>query len=159
MPITVALPAATPDPTKTIFPQKCVLAFLPTSGTQENYRGKITFNQAVEKKTREVPGTDGVNEVDRTIITKKTKTAKFTFDEFTTESLAFMNNAQRTGTARIWIRDPADAANTVSLMTNEFNVTISLDGDVAFEDDFSKMTLGLDINGTLTWSLDASTTP
>jgi len=160
MPIPVTLPNVNPDPTKTIVGQGCQFSFLVSGGTQKNYKGKISIEYAEpEKVERKVPSTGGALIVDRTVILSRTLSAKLTVDEFSTDNLIFLNSVSQSGTGRLWIRDPDDAANTVALLSNEFNCVVSASGSIAFDQaTFAEFTVNIEINGTFTLTADGSTT-
>ena len=159
MPIAATLPTETADPTKSIVGQKIYFGFLPSGGSQENILVDVaSLTPNVEKLEREkVNTTSGLIETDRTVVTKTKWTLRVTSDEMTANMLNYYNNPYRTGTGRIWIEDPDDAANTVSLLSNEFNCTCTPDGDSSFQrDQFSEFAIMVDINGTLSFTQDAS---
>lgn len=161
MAIAITLPTVTDAPTKTIVGQACQFSFLVTAGTQKNYRGKITFNYAepekLERKTPVVSG-GGALEVSRTVILGRVLSATLIVDEFSADNLIFLNTVSQSGTGRFWIRDPGDAADTVALLSNEFNCVVYASGTIAFDQaSFAEFTVNIAINGTFTLTQDGAT--
>jgi hypothetical protein len=159
MPITATLPVVVPDPTQTILGQRCIFAFLPTGGSQVNFRAKVAgYSRSISKLPRKVAGTNGRIKTDRTVVTEFAETAKLTFDEFSANLMTtFFNVAQASGTARIWILDPSDAATTASLMTGEFPCDCIIEGDTNFQmDQFSDTVLSVEASDIMGWTRDAS---
>lgn len=162
MAITVALPSVSRTPARTVVAQRCIFAFqLNGTGTQENLVGEsATFNRAISKLERKIANSSGVLIVDRLVVIDRMDKFTIVFDEFTAEVLAFVNAVQRNGLARLWFKDPRDAALTAALMTNEFLCTVTFEGDVALtKDNFSQATLTVQALADVTLSADASTTP
>jgi hypothetical protein len=160
MAVPITLPVVANDPTDTILGQKCIFGFEESGGSQENIRAKIaSLTPTVEKVERKaVNSTSGLVQTDRTVVTSIKWTVRLTVDEFSTEWLAYINNPYRVGIGRLWIEDPDDAANTVSILSNEFSCTCSPDGDVSFQvDQFSEGAIVVDINGTFTLTRDGAT--
>lgn len=161
MPIPVTLPSVSADDAATILGQKCIFAFLEDGGTQVNLRAKVAgLTPTIEKVERKRPDdTSGLIVTGRTAVTGIKWALRLTFDEISTTLLDFFNTPYYVGTGRLWIGDPDDAENTVALLSNEFDCTVSPDGEVSFQaDTFSEAALAVDIAGTFTLSADASTT-
>lgn len=160
MPIAATLPTVTNDPTKTILPQNCYLTFLPTSGSAQNFKLKSgSISRSITKIERKVPSTGGTIVRDRTVVTEVINTLKFTLDEFTADVQTLMNTANNVGTARLWVKDPDDAANTAAILTNEFSCTITQEGEMPLDpSNFTEVTFTADILGTFTYTFDGATT-
>lgn len=158
MPIGTTLPVTAADATKSIVGQKIYFGFLENGGSQEDILVDVaSLTPNVEKLERDkVNTTSGLIENDRTVVTKVKWTLRITSDEMTANMLAYYNDPYRVGTGRIWIEDPDDATDTVSLLSNEFNCTCSPDGDSTFQrDQFSEFAVMVEIQGALTFTQDS----
>ena len=163
MPISNALPAITDDPTKTIKPSRVIFAFLPTSGVQVNFSGKIKDRtipepSKVERKTYNP--TTKLIEVSRTVYTEvEAQGFTITLDEPKNAAvLALINARQQAGTGRLFVQDPADVANKVALLSNEFNCVVVIAGESMTDTEFMSHDLKVTINGNFTWTADATVT-
>jgi hypothetical protein len=160
MAIAITLPSVSADPTDTIIGQTVIFSFTPSGGSNGNVRAKIaSINAAVEKAERKAyNSTSGYIDTDRTVVTSVKWTVRLTLDEFGTTAMTYINNAYQAGEGRMWIVDPDDAANTVALLSNNFNCTVSPDGDISFQgDQFSEFNIVVDIAGTFSWTADGAT--
>lgn len=160
MAIPVTLPSVSPTPANTIVGRKVVLAVLPTGGSQADYQGTIAAydrsNSVIERKTGSGSPGSLIIVRDRVVLQEVLKSMTITVDEFSSGFVSqFMNADQVVGTARLWILDPGDAANTGRITTNDFECIVYHDGSTSFDkDNFTTTTLRIDITGTLTWSRD-----
>tara|TARA_R110000772_G_scaffold83288_4_gene176121 strand:+ start:35 stop:520 length:486 start_codon:yes stop_codon:yes gene_type:complete len=160
MAVPITLPSVPAVPADTIIGQKCLFGFEESGGSQENIRGKVgSLSSTIDKVERKaVDATSGLVETDRTVVIGVKWTLRITVDEFSTALMAYINDPYRAGVGRLWIEDPDDIANVVSLLSNEFNCTCSPDGDMTFQvDQFSEASIVVDINGTFTLSKDGAT--
>lgn len=160
MAVPITLPTISADPTKTIVGQTLIFGFIPTGGSQENVLVNVaSLTPNVEKiERKKLNTTTGLIAIDRTVVTATSWTMRLTTDEMTTELLAYYNDPYRVGAARLWVGDPDDAANTVSILTDEFNCTVSPDGETSFQNDqFSEFALMVTINGAFVLNFDEAT--
>jgi hypothetical protein len=151
------MPSVSAVPGDTIVGQKVIFAFLETSGTQKNYRCKVaSISRTLNKIERKVPDTDGSLIIDRSVVTEKTIAMKLTLDELSTDAATqFLSQAQAIGTGRLFVKDPSDAALVASILTNEFNCSVTLEGDLTLQaDQFTEFTLNVAITGTFTITRD-----
>jgi hypothetical protein len=160
MAIPITIPSVAAAPTSTIVGQTVFFGFLESGGSQENILVTVaSLTPTVDKLERKkINTTSGLIETDRTVVTGTSWTLKITTDELTANVMNYFNSPYRVGTGRLWIGDPDDAANTVSILTNEFNCTCSPEGDIAFQNDqFSEYSISVMINGTFTMTLNGAT--
>ena len=160
MPISDSLPTVTVDPTDTILGSEIIFAFLPSGGSQENFRAKVAdLTPDVQKLERKAPDANGLLVTDRTVVTGQKWTLRLTSDEFNTSFIAYINTIYRTGTGKLWVVDPDDAANTASFLSNEFNCTCSPSGSMSMgAEQFTEGAIDVDINGTFTITRDGDVT-
>ena len=162
MPIAVTVPSVTNDPTKTILPQHLYITILPSGGSAVSFKPKTaSLSTSVTKVERKVATVGGGGTVvrDRTVVTEVTRTLKFTLDEYSTDVATLLSTPNLAGTARLWVKDPADAANTAAMLTNEFSMTCTQEGDMNLDSsNFTEVQFTMDVLGTFTLSFDASTT-
>ena len=156
MTIASTIPTVAAVPGDTILGQKCIFGFEEAGGSQENIRAKIAgLTPTIEKLERQAPDSEGILATDRTVVISKKWTIRLTTDEFSANFLKYFNDAYRKGKGRIWIEDPDDATDTVSLLSNEFECTCYPDSETSFAaDQFSEGAIIVDINGTFTLTRD-----
>jgi hypothetical protein len=160
MAVPITLPSETATPAESIVGQTIYFGFEESGGSQENILVNVAgLTPNVEKLERKkVNTTSGLIETDRTVVTGISWTMRLTTDEASTELLNYYNNPYRAGVGRLWVGDPDDAVNTVSILTNEFSCTCSPDGETSFQNDsFSEFAIMVTINGTFTLTFNGAT--
>lgn len=154
MPIAATTPTVPAVPADTLRGHKCILAILPEGGSQMNFRGRIGSIPApqITKVDRKVPDDNGILIKDRSDVTEITRTVRITTDELLADNFITLFNAGSTsGTARLWILDKNDEAGTVALMSNEFDTTVTVEGDIAADpESFAEAEIVCEVLGDFT---------
>jgi hypothetical protein len=123
---------------------------------------KLEADGDEQKKQLKRPDAQGVLRTIRTVRTESSESFKFDVQDIK-RLLRIFGGALKgyiTGTATIWIPDPADASGKVALKSEaDFACTLTRDGGVSFGDsDFSKSTIMIESNkvGDVAWTADAT---
>lgn len=145
----MATPTQNFIPGDTVYGIRSYLRFVPlvngVAGTPVEAVTKMLDNDASNELAKRMrPGADGVLRPDR--IVRKSAEESFSFEiEELKKGAAFLGgnrlNGLVKGTFTIWITDPDDLDGKVKLKSEEFAGVITREGNMAFNDDFSKMKL------------------
>jgi hypothetical protein len=97
--------------------------------------GKVVkYGNDMQEVEREVPDEDGLLRPDRIVAISHDETFLFELEDINrlAEIFGGLQNAKRTGTVRVIVVDPDDAAGTAAVASNTVAATVELDGGLTF---------------------------
>jgi hypothetical protein len=155
MPIPVTLPVVTTPTADIVRIVAGILAFLPDGGTQKNFcfeggfRAKLPQPSFIDHKAYN-PTTKTVDiDVSEPLETDHTE-YMVDIEGWTDDLMStFVNGATVIkGSARIWGHGVSDAANTVRMMTDEFDCFAYVSSEIGFvRDNWGRLSITLRVNG------------
>lgn len=155
------LPTVAHTPANTVYGGRSYLVFTSNAATPvvtEVISKMVDYSGDSELAKRMVPDAKGVMRPDR--IVRKSASESFVFEtEELTKVTAILGgslNGFATGTAVVFICDPDDASGKVAVKSESFPCTVSRDGNISFQDDFSKAKIKVESTkvGDITFTLD-----
>lgn len=156
------LPTASFVAADTVIALRSYVTFTPApSGTAVSFSAKMVDYQGdIEVKKRLIPGAGGVLRPDRIVQTSAEESMTFEIEEIKAAHAILGNrlNGLVKGAVTVWITDPDDASGKAKLKTDDFACVVQREGNISFNDDFSKVKLKFTCTkgADITFSVDAT---